>query len=641
MIIPTLKELEIRKKFKHIKIEHKNIRDLVVSLQKDECISEFFSSLCLLRQDRDIRNKILNEILLMDKNYVKKIEYLIYAFKVQDEYLSTIEILSKNITAENIFLYLEYIFTRSLSKGLAFDGMKYEESVVDSQMSHLTSCMPFIFELIRKGVVIFSGRSQSYNKSACEKLVLKVAEYAGMARQIIEVMNDSYNPLNSGAIYNYINTQHQRKGRDSLAFYLEKNPIYWRYLETYRDLNYFYEYRIVKNSEESLDIFEESGVAFYDREKDILKFDLAKSDQYEMSREFFKVKKFITEIYGDLDRKFIYKEGVYKIIDLINLAYIIYKRNTGLLKTNTSNFSKRKKEFIIYAGKRSFFNKFNIQCDQAILLDLFSFDVDSKNDGLSLSSVLPIYKKENIYFMSPYVADQACYEKVIDKILSSSKIKLDFDKGYRKGNVFEDHIKKVVEEGGYKFCSVDRNNKNNIPEIDGVIQVDREHVILYEAKCSIKPEERGEAYGFVENHFSKAVDQLKIRVDALLERPDEMQKYIKFPINGVKVIPMILTNHPYFTGIEGGSLNGDRIGVIDIKLFEKILISRRLPVWKYNSEKNGYHYIEKDLKNTTEITNALINPVSFINGIEQSTIQILDSDIAFEISKAPSFIREF
>lgn len=637
MRIPTFEEYEKRKEYKNIyKDKPDELFERIENIQTHFEMKSLLSSLVLLRLKKGSLNKVFEALKSKPSEIIDPdmVGYLHFAFDKREEYFAKAVEIADRLSAENIFCYIEYCLARIDIKKISFDGKRYRDDIMESQSDHMISSLPSFIKLIRQAGVKFSNKSEFGKTKDCESVLSAIAHYQSITDEIIEVLYGGYNPKDFQYFANKYSDRNWVSTVGSVfKFYLERVPENWKILEAYRDLNYSFDSSFGKDVEDVTEVMSIVGAGGLDDEGRVFRVDMSKSKEFEKEAYFYKKKKMLIQMYGAVDVKFIFKNEKFQIQDLIGLSEKIHRKIKGLVLSGGKGFGRSKNNLLYVYGYKAFVSQLDLSEAERLLLELFVFDVDL--DSIGIVNSLPILKKGNIFYLLPRVADSLSYEKVIDKILSRSDIKLLYKKGVHKGHVFEGEVSGLVVESGFTFTRNKRDQKKNVPEIDGVIDLGGNNILLYEAKCSIKPEERIEAYRFVENHLVKAARQLLERHQFLMRNPGLAENKLGIDIEGKDVTPVIITNHSYLTGINSIRVSDVDIYIIDVNLFKCLVQKKIVPQWKYNFGEGSYYRTEKNLMDSRSIIEEIKSPLKNIFGLPRSIIQMLEFGVAFEISTKP------
>lgn len=244
-----------------------------------------------------------------------------------------------------------------------------------------------------------------------------------------------------------------------------------------------------------------------------------------------------------------------------------------------------------------------------------------------------IYRKKVALPVPSLILNQS-YDKVVDKILSRRTITLKAGKN-GKGSTFETELERLIKDSGYRWGKTNQDSKKGVPEIDGAFLLSEKTLVVYEAKCSVKPEERADAYRFVENHLVRALDQLAKRISYLRHCSDDASQRLGFPVHGCQIVPLVITNHPYFTGLEIVTSGADNAHVLDYDLFAHIVSRRVVPSWSYDAGEQGYRRSEVRLETVEELLEAIKKPWAYLRSMAPAQVQVSEDGVAFRIGTTP------
>ncbi len=621
-------DFEAVKKYKNIKHEDLSYKSLY---EPNELLTYLYSG-AIFRLDQSERKSLLENLKTnyLNNDFKLMFDYIDFSFLKADEYWRTAIDSSRGLYAEDILSQIEFFGSRMLAKNISIDGKEYNDDIINSQHDFLLGLMPTLLRFIQNNKIPFLGKQSCGKKNQSRKLIESISHYHSIFTQLNEVTKGGYLTKPLSFLLDKYNFSNESKEilEKHCQFFMQRLPEDLDSQETYRDLNYRLEYKEEEDFHKQSKLMEDSGFAKHHMDIDLLHFDFARSEDYETEIQFHKVGTFLEQVYYSCETSFIYNQQEYKIIDLIEVSKSIYEFAYRLHKRNLNNLTSKKSSFITIKGKNSLFRDLNVGKYRESLVTLFTA---SSNKDIENS---PILHLDNLYYIFPQHIVEFCFEKSIDKILSNKNIKLQLPKGIKKGHLFEDRILDIFSSSGIKSHAIKGNPNKGMPEIDALVELDEDNVLVIEAKCTIKPESRFEAFSFLENHMQKAIDQLTLRVDFLVRSSrSELQHHFPFRIEGKKFTPIIVTNHSYFTGMKIQATKEIDIYCIDEYLLNKIVKKRSIPSWTYIQAQNSYAVENIKLKDSHEIINAIKNPVYYLNSKANRTVQILEYGVAFEISK--------
>lgn len=560
-------------------------------------------------------------------------EYLLFEFSAMDRYEEKARASAKGISAEDVLCFLEYACVRMLVKHISVDGKSYPEDVINSQHEHLLSILPSLIKFLIESGVPFEGERSCKKQGVSKSIIESMSHVFSIEQHVVEVLKGGYVPRHPCFLLNKYDLMVEQEDSivDECKYFLERQPVIFNKLETYRDLNYGLEFAHENDEEKLFSLMESSGFSKYDSGMDCLYFDFGKGDAFNEEVHFYKVSEVLRQMYGSLNlRVEVEKEG-YSLYELVDFSRKIYRLAKSCNEKNKSNLKAKKSGFILTRGRKSLVREFSLNHRTGRLLDIFC--VDLEKGKVSDVANLPLFSANGLYYLVPSHVVELCFEKVVDKAVTRPGVTVRFPAREKKGGVFEKKIMDLFSKAGHVCSSVKRNERKKVPEIDAIVDFKGEFLFLIEAKCTIKPESRFESFSFIENHLSKAVEQLSTRFDFLTKRSGEAEERLPFGIQGKKILPIIVTNHSYFTGMKLVAESGVAVHCIDVGLLEKIVSCGFIPCWSYVEGEGGYFMKERRLKSGGDFVNALIDPVSNLNGMAGPTVQVSEHGVAFEIFK--------
>lgn len=592
-------------------------------------------------QLRDIERKQLLKALrkfYTSQPYELLFDFIEFSLSTADVYWCVALENVNGLCAEDILSQIEFLGARMLAKNISVDGLEYNDDIINSQHDFLLGVKPVILKFIIENEIRFTGNRSCSRKKQSTKIIESLSHYHSLNIHLNEVLKGFYSVKNINFLYKKYPLSERDKYflNNKCTYFMERLPEGFDKLEIYRDLNYRLEYKEEKSLEKQMELMSDSGIGNYIKELDLLHLDFSKGEEYETELQFHKVESFLEQIYSSANTSFKYSDLDFHVSDLIEFSKAIYKLARRLNKHNLKNLGGKKSNFISIKGRKALLRELVVSKNIEILINLFS-----ANSHREIES-LPFFLKGGLYYIFPQNIVELCYEKVIDKILSNEKVKLNLPKGIRKGHMFEERLLKMFSDAGIESFSLKGNSNKGIPEIDAIVSIDETNVLVIEAKCTIKPESRFEAFSYLENHLQKAKEQLGLRIEYLSEvSVNENNHNFPFTLAGKNLIPLIVTNHSYFTGMRLKLSEEITVNCIDEFLLTKIVRDKYIPSWVYIPSENSYGLNEVILNNSQETINAIKNPASFLNGMVSKTIQILEHGVAFEISKHASVNWEY
>nr|WP_075518931.1 hypothetical protein [Moritella viscosa]SHO13406.1 Putative uncharacterized protein [Moritella viscosa] len=632
MHIPSKEQLKKISKFKKMSCD----KFTASFLMKDSSnLEAFLYSKTLFKFSRDDRQALLKALEKSTQDIEQKFcfQYLNFAFGRADWCYDASKELITNCSVENILSYFEFNLNRMIKKNIDIDGVSYPTEIIHSKHSFLLSVIPTaIFIAQQENLPTTTGKLLKDNDKSKMTLLI-IAQYHSIKRQIVEVMKGTYSPKPISYLDKKYGPNSSKHFSKQCKYFLQRAPENLDSIEIYRDLNYAFTYSEERDIEQSISTMKEAGAIKNYIEGEFIHFDMSKNKEFEEIQEIKNISELIENVYGSVDSDVLYQDIKFTIRDMIGLVRKIIKLSNEIKDHRQENC----KHICIY--KQSFKNlskQLKLTNLEKDILPFFSIDLASKN--LSEVENKPFFNIDNIYYMFTPATVELCYEKVLDKILSQKKFSVQRPLK-AKGIMFEDKIINLFSDAGFEVGQINRNEKKNIPEIDALVNFDDENILVIEAKCTIKPEERLEVFSFIENHLSKAVNQLIERVFFLTSNPDAANERLKFSIEQKKIIPIIITNHSFFSGQRFVMKDGLVVYCIDDILLSKIISQNYIPSWLYTGSESNYVPKDKSLRTKQEKLGAILNPVANLLGKAHRTIQPLGSGSAVEIYKQPSIDR--
>lgn len=628
MHIPSKEQLKKIKAFKKMSADKITVPLL---MEDSSNLEAFLYSKVLLQFTRVQRKSLLKGLGESTQDIEKKLcfQYIDFAYGRADYCYDAAKKLIKNCSIENILSYLEFNLNRMLKTNIDINGMTYPEEIIQSKHGFNLSVVPTILYMAqRENLPLTTGKllKDTHNSRF---LLLAICQYHSIIRQIIDVMKGAYIPKKIDYLDLKYGPNSSSKFSEQCKYFLQRVPEHLDSIEIYNDLNYSKTYREEDDIEKAISTMKEAGAIKNYIEGKFLHVDMSKANEYDDVLEAKKVKELIEKIYGSINCEVIYQENKFTIKDLLGVIKKLIKFSNEVNRYREKNC----KHICIY--KQNFKNlskQLKLSDLEETLLPLLSHDLNSKNVNDVENS--PFFHVNDIYFMFAPATVELCYGKVIDKVLSQNNINVRLPQK-AKGLLFEDEINNLFSEVGFEVGQIKRNHKKNIPEIDALVNFDDEHILVIEAKCTIKPEERSEVFSFVENHLSKAVSQLVERVGFLTTNTQAVDERIRFSIKQKKIIPLIVTNHSFFTGHKFVTEEGLAIYCIDEILLSQIISKNYIPSWEYTGKENDYVYKKRYLTTKPEKLEAILDPIANLIGKVHRTIQPLGSGAAIEIFKQP------
>lgn len=598
-------------------------------------LEAFLYSKALFNFPREERNLLLKELEDSTQATDSKIcfQYLHFSFGRADWCHDAFMELIKGCSLEGILSYFEFNLNRMINKKIDIDGVSYPEEIIYSKHSFLLSVIPTVIYVAQRENLPISNKKLLKDNDRSKLLLLIISQYHSIRRQITEVMKGSYIPKPITYLDQKYGNDTSKNFREKCKYFLQRVPENLDFIETYRDLNYGLEYIEERNIECSISTLKEAGAIKEGSESGLIHLDMSKTSEFEEVRKIKKITELIENIYGSVDSKVNYKNLQFTIKDMISIVRKVINFSNVVAERR----KKSCKHICIY--KQSFqvlSTQLKLNALEKEILPFLSANLSAEN--ASDVGNLPFFNIGSIYYMFPPIIVELCYEKVIDRVLSNKQFKVLLSHK-EKGFLFEDKINNIFSNANFEVGQIKRNQRKNIPEIDGVVNFDNDNILLIEAKCSIKPEERLEVFSFVENHLGKAINQLSDRVKFLTSNPGAAKERLGFSINQKKIIPLIVTNHSFFSGFKFVFKGDIAVHCIDQLLLEKIIAKNYVPTWQYTGIENNYVPQERTLSSKTEKLEAILDPVSNLYSKARRTIQPLAYGAVIEISTQPHIDR--
>ncbi|WP_019601231.1 hypothetical protein [Teredinibacter turnerae] len=548
------------------------------------------------------------------------------------------KILLENISRtspEDLFAYLEWQLNRLAYRNIGYDNRVVPENVSSSMHGSLVSTIPWIC-LALCNAEISQGKKKNLAKrnSVCKRIISSAGYYKTISNQLSGMFRGDYNVLNSEDFFrNFSITENMKlNGFNKLKYFLELTNKCWRKIEVYRDLNYKHYINREENIDALLDIGKKTGfISDPNNNGDVLRFDFANGNEFQNEINLKKSRALISIVYGGFDTTFVFKENPYRTQDLVDIHDTICSFCRIMQKENKKYISRG--DVNIFSGnKEKLLSVLKISKSKSDLIDLFSLKI---NNNTSLPSErLPIIKTGGTYHVIPTYASDHQIENLTDRILSREDISIENSKEAGKGLLLENYLRERLSESGYHVHGINRNQKKNIPEIDGIFPLEGKYLILFEAKASIPPEEREDAYKFADNHISKAIEQLDERICFIKNQPKEFEERARYSAKELKIIPLIISNAHYFSGMRFVSPKGNDVWFLDATTFLKILCDGEINAWEPMGSHSEYTYRHSvvSLSSPESKVSALKKPYQFLKSTHRGTVQVLDHGVGFEIA---------
>jgi hypothetical protein len=294
---------------------------------------------------------------------------------------------------------------------------------------------------------------------------------------------------------------------------------------------------------------------------------------------------------------------------LMSLSYL-YSYSTHR-NFNESNFNVLCPVVPINNLVEDFSSKYNLNKQiSRIILDYFILNPHTQTKEKDIFSKPLIYVGSSNIVFTPYLIDQMNINRVIENILSISKI----DESI-KGVNLEKYLIKQLESS--KHLKVN-NEKVRFDAYDGkeveydLIAVLDHTIILMEIKCLNTPYSTYEFY-LREKEILKGVEQVNRREDILVKQPEEIIKRINidFPTEQPTkkdIIKIVCTDIYQFTG----RIESD-VHVIDSSAFLKFFLDPKIEGIRVNKDENelmDFYYIWRDKPDVNILKSYLSMPAA-------------------------------
>lgn len=193
----------------------------------------FLRSRIYLKSDRYLLKKLASGInksnLDYKQDFITDFIFLDYVMRQHELYLEQCENIIKSwnnkIYAEDLLFFMEYLLDL-IESGRPFFGMENNKKLTESHLGHMISCVDVLIDLINKVPVKFSLREPTVLKKQCEELFQPLS-YLKKIRDIFDEISVCF----------------AKPSRGDELWYLQHTCDYWRKMEIYRDLNYYYSSR--------------------------------------------------------------------------------------------------------------------------------------------------------------------------------------------------------------------------------------------------------------------------------------------------------------------------------------------------------------------------------------------------------------
>ena len=511
---------------------------------------------------------------------------------------------------ESFFEILRYIKL----KGKDLDGRQITDSVADSMIMSLMDVYRVLLkDIVENGRFGARKRSISKRRSIVRKIIKKASYKIIIERHLKEVFRGVCMPIK-------VSNEYQEASRKvcgkSARFFLKHVNSKWRKVELYRDLN------ILLKSRSSRSKFSEDVVLKAMREcllrgDGIFHMDfIAMSREVEIAHEANKIK----NIYDFTTSMVVYK-GL-----KVDVGHINYK----LIKIADipKRFELDRETGFVYFTENQFCKYLEI-FDRSEM-DLYVYDLSCASGILGVES--PVLKINKKICVIPEVISHFTIDKYVDRIISHPDVELRQGGSVNKGLFFENYLVDLFSKCDLDVRKTNRNDKKLVPEIDGVFVID-DYVVVYEAKSSVRIEDRHEAFRFLDNHISKALMQLDKAIDYINRDFVDFKNRTGIDISGKTIVPIIISNVEYFSGCSFSTPKGARVYCVDDGLLFSIFKESKILEWKAGSVHERYEYKSIALKTSHSKIDALKDPSKYMVSAHKSWIQILDHGVSFEVAR--------
>lgn len=527
-----------------------------------------------------------------------------------------------NSGVEDILQHLEQILIKMAVHGISIDNKSYPPHITDSQYEHLLTTLGSALFFLSKANTPYKSTKEQHTQNDLSKFWNRAAHYESLRSFILEVENGNYLPICLEKITPAASALKIEKYIGRARFFMDWTDPNWRNLEIYRDLNYQYNYKNENDFTKINELLKKSKAGKIDLSHGTLQIDLSKNKEFELELKKYKIEEHLSAIYGNKEVEFFYngtKSSIAKLIEsclsIFNYADSIGTENMGLCKNN-------KPCRIVSTTLHRALKIAKIRKKDHEILKLLTCDLQSE-----ITTDLPLFKIGEQFVILPSHVTSLCFEKVIDKIMSRKDIVPCLP--LEKGLVFENEVMSILNERKSKAIKINGDSSKGIPEFDGLFKPDDDNIVICEMKCSIKPESRRDAYGFIENHLATALTQLDVRYDYL----QSLEGYQSHSQKNISLV--IITNHNYFSGLNTTTPKGRAAHVIDFKFLKQILIENTVPQWHYNKLTNSYRRKSHKISDSNHLTE-IISPMKHLIGSEERNIQIQESGVGIYIYSSPN-----
>ncbi|WP_458125863.1 hypothetical protein [Paenibacillus sp. Z3-2] len=585
---------------------------LIFALEPSEIQS--IISVIVIENESDTKIKkdlyFLNYLLLRKKAYDEKITQLISSTE-------------ESISVELIFNYLEFLKYRIYVHNEPLSGTFRSEDEVEAHFEHILSCSNEIVELIRTNKV----SPVSLDSSLCSEETLRelfrlISRKKATQEKILSILLE-ITEVNIVENFDYYDNRIEK------AYLTEYYIPFWREFEIYRDLNCSLFSQELSDEEELFLLKASGSLRVFNSE--LIYLDNNNQIDFNVEVDLYQAYKYLEPMYGDHDNVFEYKNKGFKIKELIESYKSLLKINYTLLKKANEG----QQCSVLVLEEKELLEMSYIKHPE--LLHLLSINLENLSEASTLMNYKPLIRKEECYFIVPSHFENTTIERSIDKILSSVdtvNIKT------KKGIFFENQIEQFLESMNLEYAKVSRDEKNGIPEIDGLFVLD-DYVFIFEAKAMIKPESIIEASDCFESKvYKKAFTQIVERLNVLNdpEKRSLIEVKTKISLRGKKIAPFILMNHVYFNGYQGLYFTqGDEtrhVPIIDFLTLKSLIMTKGFPTWRYNKKRNAYKPHIKMYQTAEQLYYYMLNQLNELVSSEETIYQLDENFILSPIAKS-------
>lgn len=560
------------------------------------------------------------------KNEIIDLKFIQFLVERIDYYNNLIKSLSNKVHMEDFFASQERARKIALTENKSFENDYFPIEILRSQLAKMAESIIQSSKLERDGVITFGNRT-----TISEKKYFSVLTYIGFIDSLqgflTEHLRDTYDVYMKDDFPTWLLNPPEGKNIPEFLIILKETD--WRQLESYRDLNYthifFYE------QQDRLAVLANSRSLTYNNESDAYHVDFSRWKEFTSRSQLESIKGNLQLIYGDLNAVYSIGNYNFSINQLLNLTFkIIY--SVSLKDEENLLINSRFSDMCISGGIKSFSKKIGLNLLEENLLDLLCYDFDDYDRPAHSIQYSLIFKKGKVYYLVPNWVNHTSIEKIIDKLLSIKNIRL-YGVKVKKGDLFEKLIINMLKEAELSVAKIKQDSRKEVPEVDGAF-IYEDYFFFYEAKSSVHPNYRQEAYNYIDYVIEEAIEQLNIRKSYFEERIEDAESRLGFSIKGKKLVPMIITSSHYWTGYSALKLeDNSQVIIIDYDSFAYVMTHKKIPVWTYQESKDQFVLSFDSVSSATELFNYLTKPYSHLRGNPIPMYQASNHDIVFEIVK--------